>query len=296
MIEIKNLSKGFGTKKVLQNINLSIEDGKVFGLVGINGAGKSTLLRLISGIYKADAGKVLINNEDVYENESVKSSIFFLPDEPYYESNTTPLSLITLYKTYYEFDEKEYLKYLEDFKLPLKKTLKNFSKGMKRQVFISLALSIRPKYLLLDEAFDGLDPLARLSFKRAIVSLVEEKKTTIIISSHSLRELEDVCDSYGLIDKMSIASSGDINDSINKIHKYQVAFDNVPSKDEFELDFISYSQDGRIIKVVVDENLEEFSKKVAKFNPLLIDEIAIDFEELFMIEVERRGYLNEKDD
>ena len=296
MIRISNLSKSFSDKKVLGNLNLEIKDGEVFGLVGINGAGKSTLLRLISGIYKADGGSIIIDDEEVYENEKVKKDIFFLPDEPYYAANTTPLSLISLYETFYELDKEVYLNYLNGFALPLKKSMHNFSKGMKRQVFIALALAIKPKYLLLDEAFDGLDPLARLTFKRALIDLVETKKTTVIISSHSLRELEDICDSYGLLDKMEITSSGNISEALEEVHKYQVAFENIVDKEDFDMEFISYHQDKRVIKVVVKEAYEEFSEKIKKFNPLIIDEIKIDFEELFIIEVESRGYLNVKND
>lgn len=291
MIEIKNLNKSFSEKLVLNDINLVIPTGKVFGLVGINGAGKSTLLRLISGVYKADSGSILINDEIVYENEKVKKEIFFLPDEPYYGLHTTPKSLKDIYKAMYDLNEETYLNYIELFKLPLNKPMNKFSKGMKRQVFISLALSIKPKYLLLDEAFDGLDPLARLTFKRALIDLIDEKQTTIIISSHSLRELEDICDSYALLDNQKITSSGDIQESLNKYHKYQIAFENELSKENFDIDFISYSQDGRVIKVVVEEEYDEFSNKISKYNPLIIDEISIDFEELFMIEVESRGYL-----
>ena len=295
MIQIKNLEKSFGDKKVLESVNITIEDGKVFGLVGINGAGKSTLLRLLSGIYEKDYGSILYDGEEVYENENVKSKIFFLPDEPYYDYNTNPSTLINLYKTYYDLDSEKYFEYLNMFKIPLKKSMHNFSKGMKRQVFISLALAIKPKYLFLDEAFDGLDPLARLAVKRAVIDLVEEVGTTIIISSHSLRELQDICDSYALIDNKSIASYGDISEEIEKFHKYQVAFENVPDKERFDIEFKTYKQDSRIIKVVVRENYEEFMEKMKKFNPLLIDEIPIDFEELFIIEVESRGYMYGKD-
>ena len=296
MIRISNLSKSFTDKVVLKNLDLEIKDGEVFGLVGINGAGKSTLLRLISGVYKADGGSIIIDGEEVYENEKVKKDIFFLPDEPYYAANTTPLSLVSLYETFYEFDKEIYLNYLKIFALPLKKSMHNFSKGMKRQVFISLALAIKPKYLLLDEAFDGLDPLARLTFKRALIDLVESKKTTVIISSHSLRELEDICDSYGLIDNMGISSSGNISDALDKIHKYQVAFEHIMDKDDFDMKFISYHQDKRIIKVVVKDDYDTFVEKMSKFKPLIIDEIKIDFEELFIIEVESRGYLNVEND
>ena len=292
MIEIKNLSKSYGDKLVLNNLSIKIEDGKIFGLVGINGAGKSTLLRLISGIFEANTGSILVDGEEIYDNENKKKDIFFLPDEPYYGINTTPLNLIDLYQEFYDFNKQEYLNYLEIFKLPLNKKMHTFSKGMKRQVFVSLALAIKPKYLLLDEAFDGLDPLARLTFKRAIIDLVEEKQTTIIISSHSLRELEDICDCYGLIDKMEIASSGEIADTINKTHKYQVAFNEIPSKDMFD-DFkiLTYEQESRIVRIVVNEDFDTFKEKIDKYNPLLIDEIPINFEELFIIEVESRGYL-----
>lgn len=293
MIEIKNLSKSYGDKLVLKNLSIKIEDGKIFGLVGINGAGKSTLLRLISGIFEANTGSILVDGEEIYDNENKKKDIFFLPDEPYYGINTTPLNLIDLYQEFYDFNKQEYLNYLEIFKLPLNKKMHTFSKGMKRQVFVSLALAIKPKYLLLDEAFDGLDPLARLTFKRAIIDLVEEKQTTIIISSHSLRELEDICDCYGLIDKMEIASSGEIADTINKTHKYQVAFNEIPSKDMFDdFNILTYEQESRIVRIVVNEDFDTFKEKIDKYNPLLIDEIPINFEELFIIEVESRGYLN----
>jgi ABC-2 type transport system ATP-binding protein len=291
MIEIINVNKSFNTKEVLKDINIKIETGKVFGLVGINGAGKSTLLRLISGVYKADKGKILIDGKEVFENELTKKDIFFLPDEPYYSNNTTPYSLKDIYKVFYDIDEEKYLNYIDFFKLPLKQSLSKFSKGMKRQVFISLALSIQPKYLLLDEAFDGLDPLARLTFKRALIDLIDEKQTTVIISSHSLRELEDICDSYGLLDNKQIASSGDITEAISSVHKYQVAFEKVLKEEDFDIKFKTFSQDGRIIKVVVNEEYEEFAQMINKYNPLIIDEIPIDFEELFIIEVESRGYL-----
>lgn len=296
MIRIGNLSKSFSDKQVLKDLNLEIKDGEIFGLVGINGAGKSTLLRLMSGIYKADSGSIIIDGEEVYENEKIKNQIFFLPDEPYYAANTTPITLIDLYDTFYDFDKEVYLEYLKKFDLPLKKSMHNFSKGMKRQVFISLAIAIKPKYLFLDEAFDGLDPLARLAFKRALIELVSENDMTVIISSHSLRELEDICDSYGLIDNMEISSSGNITNALEQVHKYQVAFEHIVDKDEFEMDFISYQQDKRIIRVVVKDDYEEFSRKIAKFKPLIIDEIKIDFEELFIIQVESRGYLDAKND
>ena len=291
MIEIKKICKSFSDKEVLYDVNLNIEDGKIFGLVGINGSGKSTLLRLISGIYKADFGQILIDGENVYENENAKKKIFFLPDDPFYSLNTTPLSLIRFYKDFYELDEKLYFKYLDEFKIPFRKSMNNFSKGMKRQVFISLALAIKPKYLLLDEAFDGLDPLARLTFKRAILSLIKENHTTVIISSHSLRELEDLCNCYGILDKKNIINSGNIGNSSKDIYKYQVAFLKEYDEIDFDFDIIKFEREGRVVSFIVNDKVDDFKKKINKYNPLIIDEIDISFEELFIVEVENRGYL-----
>lgn len=168
MIEIHNLSKGFDKQNVLKNLSLTIKDGTIFGLVGINGAGKSTLLRLMSGIYKADNGVITYDGNNVYDNPNVKKDIFFLPDDPFYAMNTKGKDLLELYKTLYDVDEGIFYKYISQFNLSDNKPINNFSKGMKRQLFIALALSVKPKYLFLDEAFDGLDPLARLSFKKLL--------------------------------------------------------------------------------------------------------------------------------
>lgn len=292
MIEIKKLSKSYGSYNVLNDLSLQIEDGSIFGLVGINGAGKSTLLRLLSGVFKADSGTIKIDEEDVFENPKVKKNIFFLPDDPYFSTNTKGKDLFDLYNTFYNADEELFNKYMSLFKLNPNSSINNYSKGMRRQVFISLAISVRPKYLFLDEAFDGLDPLARLTFKRALIDLKEETNCTVIISSHSLRELEDICDSFGLLDHGQITSSGQINDEIDKVHKYQLVFNNEQTKESFSnLNVLSYSKIGRVIKIVLKGNSVEIEKEISKFNPILIDKIPIDFEELFIYEVESRGYL-----
>ena len=290
MIEIKNLCKSYGDKPVLNDLSITIDDGKIFGLVGINGAGKSTLLRLMSGIYQANSGSILVDGEDIYDNENKKKDIFFLPDEPYYGINTTPLNLVDLYLEFYDFNKEDYLNYLNTFKLPLNKKMHTFSKGMKRQVFVSLALAIKPKYLFLDEAFDGLDPLARITFKKAISKLIKEENTTIVISSHSLRELEDICDDYGILDNKNIIN-GNIKEGSKSLYKYQVAFLNEIKVEEFMFDYIKINKVGRVVSFVVNDDFESFRSKIEKYNPLFIDKIAIDFEESFIAEVESRGYL-----
>ncbi|MFA5720264.1 MAG: ABC transporter ATP-binding protein [Acholeplasmataceae bacterium] len=292
MIEIRNVYKSFGSNNVLNDLSLTIKKGSIFGLVGINGAGKSTLLRLISGVYRCDQGSIHIEGERVFENKHIKEKIFFLPDDPYYAYNLTGLELKNLYGSYYDLDEALLYKHLDTFKLDIQKPIHNYSKGMKRQLFISLAIACKPQYILLDEVFDGLDPLARLHFKRAIIELSTNHQSTIIISSHALRELEDICDSYGLIDHQTIVSEGEIASILSDMYKFQVAFKKEVSRKDFkDFDVKSYSVEGKIIKIAIKGNKDTFLKYIESFDPILIDEINVSFEDLFIKEVEARGYL-----
>ena len=290
MIKIEKLVKNLGDNRVLDNLDLIINDGDIFGLVGINGAGKSTLLRTISGVYEADGGSITYDDKNVFENPEVKKDIFFLSDNPHYPNNSSIDNILDFYKAFYDIDTERFYRIIAKFKLDTKKAINNFSKGMKRQLFIALAIAISPKYLFLDEAFDGLDPLARLIFKRELTELIEEKKITVIISSHSLRELEDICDKYGLLDGGKIESSGNIIDSKEKYHKYQLAFNEDLDIDAFkEFDIASFNKVGRIIRIVVKGEEDKIMDKINKLNPMLVDKIDIDFEELFIIEVEGKG-------
>ena len=291
MISITNLCKSFGPKVVLANLNLQINDGQVLGLVGINGAGKSTLLRTLCGVYKADVGEILVDGKPSYENEQVKKDFFFLPDEPFYDQNSTPASILALYCSQYDVDKDKYHEYLEHFKINPKEKLNKFSKGMKRQTFISLALAIHPKYLVLDEAFDGLDPLARLMFKRELVDMISDYHSTVIISSHSLRELEDICDSFALLNNNHIVSNGNLTEALGELHKYQIAFKEVVTKDIFPNVYKSYSSDGRVVKIITSLTIDELNEKLKDLNPVFIDELPVDFEEMFEAVVEEGGYL-----
>lgn len=292
MIEISNLTKSYEkNKEVLKGVSLTIPDATVFGLVGINGAGKSTLLRLIAGVLKGEQGQVSIDGENVYENERAKAGIFFLPDDPFYTHNVSANGLAALYRSVYTFDEGVYREYLEKFALNPKAPIRNFSKGMKRQVFVALALAVAPKYLLLDEAFDGLDPLARMVFKKGLIRLVEEGGTTVIISSHSLRELEDVCDSYGILDHGKITCSGELETDLLSLHKFQAAFDREITQEDLEFPCLSFSQTGKVVRVIARGNGEEMRNKIKALSPIFVEEIEVDFEELFIGEVESRGYL-----
>jgi ABC-2 type transport system ATP-binding protein len=292
MIEIKNLIHSFGENKILDKVDLTLNDGSVMGLVGINGAGKTTLLRLISGVYRADEGEILIDGVPNYD-ENARKGLFFLPDDPYYTVYTTGKSLFEMYRVFYpHIDRAVFEKYMEGFALDEKKPIRNFSKGMRRQLYVALALSVRPKYLLLDEAFDGLDPLARLSFKKAINTAVEEDGTGVIISSHSLRELEDFCDCYALIDKMTVASSGDISERVERFCKFQLAFvDDVNESIFANLPVVSLEKSGRFFRIVLEGKDSDMQGLLEALKPAVIEQMSMDFEEMFIHEVDKRGYL-----
>ena len=291
MIEIRNLTHNLGGRRILDNINLTLPEGSIMGLVGINGAGKTTLLRLISGVYTADAGEILCDGQPISE-ESAREKLFFLPDDPYYTMYTTGETLFELYRVFYpKMDREIFLNYMNGFGLKAKKPIRNFSKGMRRQLYIALALSVKPKYLLLDEAFDGLDPLARLAFKKAINTAAEEFGTSVLISSHSLRELEDFCDSYVLIDKMTVASSGDISERVNRLCKFQLAFVEDFSEDIFkDLPVVSLEKTGRFVRIVLEGDENEMRERLDELNPAIIEQMPMDFEEMFIHEVKREGY------
>ena len=293
MIKLEGISKSLGNTIVLRDVNLEIKDNTVFGLVGVNGAGKSTLLRLMAGIYDKDNGSILYDGKEVYENEEVKKDIFLISDDVYYPLNATINSLRAFYASIYPLDEKMFAKYLNIFNLDPTKEIRNFSKGMKRQAFILLALAIKPKYLLLDEAFDGLDPLMRLTFKQAISDLLLDENITVIISSHNLRELEDICDSYGIIFDHTIHASGDIQDSKMKICKVQMAIANFDKELLKPLHMIKCSQNGQVYNMIFKNDKEEVLKYLSAFEPIFIEALNVSFEELFIYEMYERGYIHE---
>lgn len=285
MIELKNVSKSFGKQLVLDDFNFEIKDGQIFGLIGINGSGKTTLLRIMSGVYVQDQGSVLFDGQNHQENPEIRQGLFFLAEDPYIPYAATVQSLINLYKQFYQFDEKVFYRQFEEFKLDHTKKIHNFSKGMKRQLFVSLAIACGPRYLLIDEAFDGLDPIARLKFKRAINQLIEAHNTTVIIASHSLRELEDICDSYALINENKLEINEDINTSFSKYVKYQLVFKEHVGKDSFSpLKLVYFSQVGRVLKVIFENSREEVEEFLSQKKVILVDELNVGFEDVFMIE------------
>ncbi len=290
MIRIDNLSHSLGSKTVLREINLEISDNTILGIVGINGAGKSTLLRLLSGVYLPDKGTITYDGKNPSDPKTRKD-IFFLPDDPYYTASMTPDTLFNFYKTFYPTMDKEiYVQLLVTYKIDKGERVRNFSKGMRRQIFIALALAVKPKYLLLDEAFDGLDPLSRKIFKDAIISLVEEGHTTVLISSHSLRELEDFCDKFILIDSNVIKNQGDIAEHVGRLCKFELAFTEAVGEEAFEgLPIVSLIIKNRFVQIVLEGKSDEMREKLELLSPAVIDEMPLDFEETFIHDVTKGG-------
>ena len=296
MLKVEAVSKKLGNKTVLENCSLTVQNGSVLGLIGPNGAGKSTLLRCICDVYQCDEGSIILDGETIHENEYLKQNILYLSDDPYYMYNATIKDMKEFYQIFYpQFDEQLYQKYLKIFKLDENKVMNNFSKGMKRQAFILMALAISPKLLLLDESFDGLDPMMRLLFKRAISECIEKKDISIIISSHNLRELEDICDAFAILEDAHIETSGMIDDTKEAIHKIQIAFREEKNREDFEsLDIMHYAKTGRIITLVVKGNLEEIKHQIQSLDPLMMDILPVNLEEIFIYEMERKGvFVNE---
>lgn len=293
MLEIKNVTKAFKDKSVLDDVSLNIDHGSIFGLVGVNGAGKSTLLRSVAGIYSLDDGLVLFEGLDTHIDVEIRKRIFLVSDDPYYPYGSSIKSLKMFYKSFYDFDEEIYQKYLNLFKLSETDNISNFSKGMKRQALLLIALACKPELLLLDEAFDGLDPIVRVHIKNALSDLIEDNNSLIIISSHNLKELEDICDSYGILENGHIETYGDLLESKANINKYQLAFKEEVDIEMFKgFDVLYKNMEGRIITLVIKGNREDVSKKLETLNPLILDVLNVNFEELFIYE--HTGALNVK--
>ena len=288
MLKINNISKSFKDNKVLNNVSLDLKDGTIFGLVGVNGAGKSTLLRLISGIYRADNGSITLNDKDTYLDENIRKDLFLVSDDPYYPSSSTINSLYKFYSSFYSIDKELLDKYLDLFKLDKSKQISSFSKGMKRQVSLSFGLAIKPKLLMLDEAFDGLDPLVRHTIKNALIEYMSDNNSITIISSHSLKELEEICDSYGLIEDGTFKSYGDLLENKENINKYQVVFNDDFNEEKLkELNIYHLNKEGIVYTLIIKGNKQEVLDKLNSFNPKLLNVMNIDFNELFIYEHER---------
>ena len=292
MIKISNLKKSYGKNTVLENLNCNIKTNSIYGLIGANGAGKSTLLRIISDIIRKDSGSVLIDDREVQDNEEVKQKIAFLPDDLYFFPGYTMLDMAKFYQAMYLKFDIEYFKELATMlKLDIYSKVENFSKGMKRQVALICTLATNADYMFFDETFDGLDPVIRNLMKKVIAKQMESKCTTIIMTSHNLRELEDICDNLGLLYKGGILFESDIDTLKTNMFKVQISLKDDFDKDSFEgLDILSFSKTGSVAKIIIKGEKEECEKILQEKNPVILDFLPLTLEEVFIYEMEVLGY------
>ncbi|AOR23513.1 ABC transporter ATP-binding protein [Clostridium taeniosporum] len=289
MIQVNNLSFKIDEKQILKDINLNINEGKIFGIIGPNGVGKSTLLRCLNGIYKPTKGEVKYNEENVYDNPRIKENIGFVADENIFFYNFKVKEVLKYYKyAYKNFDINRFNELNEIFKLPLNKFVFQFSKGMKMRLSLALAFSIKAKYLILDEPTSGLDPIVKNKLLKIFIDEVANNNSTIIISSHHLGELERICDEVAILDEGRVTYENSIENMKNKIKKIQVAFDKPTYEEDLNLEGIfKISKVGRVFTIITEQYDKEFIKALNKFNPLFIEEIDLSLEDIFIYKVDK---------
>ena len=286
MLELKNVTKTFGSFKALDSLTLTVPKGAVYGLVGPNGAGKSTAIRHMTGIYRSDSGSITLNGQTIYENAKVKATIGYIPDEIFYFSSATLEDMHRFYKGLYPgFDDALFNRLKEVFKLPEKTPIRRYSKGMQKQAAFQLTLSCRPEVLILDEPVDGLDPVMRRQVMGLILSDVAENGTTVLISSHNLRELEDVCDHVGIMNQGRMLLESSLAKMQGNTVKLQIVGE-IPAG----LDILHESSSGRLKTLIVRGQAWEVSAKVAAAKPTYFDVLPLSLEEIFIYELGGADY------
>lgn len=292
MIAIKNVKKAFDDIVAVNQVDLEVQEGTVFGLLGTNGAGKSTLLRMVAGVIKMDSGEILIDERPVWDNPEAAGRIFYISDDQFYFPNGTAEDLVRFYKNFYpEFDEEKFFDFLERFELSPKRKIKTFSKGMKKQVSILLGICANVKYLLCDETFDGLDPVMRQGIKSIFAHEMDERGLTPIIASHNLRELEDICDCIGVLHKGGILLSkdmGELKDTFLKVQCVLPSECDVVLKDKLEI--VKMNRHGRLLTMTVRGKEAQILPVVEAMNPVYCEALPLTLEEIFISEMEVVGY------
>lgn len=285
MIDVKNLVKRFGGFTALDNLSFNVEKGSVYGLVGPNGAGKSTVIRHLTGIYRQDSGEVLIDSQTVYENPGIKQRLAYIPDEIFFFLQATTRDMMHFYKGIYpRFDAKLYEKLGKVFEFDDKRPMRQLSKGMQKQSAFRLAVCMRPDILILDEPVDGLDPVMRRQVWSIIMNDVSDRGTTVLVSSHNLRELEDVCDHVGIMHNGRLLLQRSLSELQDNIAKVQLV---LPEGNTLPEDFgaIHQSTSGRVLTLIMRGSNEYISEKVAALNPVFFDLVPLTLEEIFIYEL-----------
>lgn len=291
MIKIENLVKTFDKVTAINHLNLNISDGSIIGLVGSNGSGKSTLLRTITGVYVADEGFIVADGKETFENNEFKGNSYFIPDYPFfYNKSTIELHASYLKKVYPNWSDEIYYQLLNVFMLDPKMRIVNMSKGMQRQASLLLAFATQPKYLFLDEIFDGLDPVIRQVVKKIIINNVVDRNITVVIASHNLRELEDLCDRIVLMHKGSLVIDKNLDDMKEGFCKVQVAFTAETPVNFDTLDVFRKNQNGNIYTLTVKGDKEQIMDTIKAMNPAFMEVLPLTLEEAFISEMENINY------
>ena len=291
MIEAKNVTKRFGGTVALQELSARIGGGGIYGLVGPNGSGKSTLLRHLAGGYRPDQGEVLVDGTPVWDDAAARGQGFFLPDDPYLPPGSSLTELAGFYRRVYPtFDQEEHLRLCQLFPVPAQKRFRGLSKGTRRQAAILLALSCRTPYLLLDEVFDGLDPVVRRLVRGLLIQAVEERQLGVVIASHNLRELEDLCDHVGLLSQGRLRLEGGLDRLRGGVCKVQAAFAAPVDWDSLGLCILRREEQGQVVNLLIRGRPEEAVAVLRDRQPLLLQTAPLTLEEVFIAETEVSGY------
>ena len=292
MIDIQHLVKHFDDVLAVDDISIQIPQGAIFGLIGTNGAGKSTFLRLVCGILKPERGQILIDGLPVFENPTAKARLFYIADEPYYFHNARAEEVCHYYAQIYpRFDRKRCQKLCQSFGLDLRRKVNTYSKGMKKQLFTLCAIAAGTEYILCDETFDGLDPVMRQAVKSLFAGEVAERQLTLVIASHNLREIEDICDQVGLLHKGATLFARDLQELRSHTHKVQVVFNNGATPQQVQGVAIERSQQsGAMYTLLVRGEQQAVEAAFAALEPLYLQVLPLSLEEAFINETEAAGY------
>ena len=281
MLELKNVTKSFGDFKALDDLSMTVPKGAVYGLVGPNGAGKSTAIRCLLGVYQPDSGEITMNGETIYENPEVKTTIGSIPDDIFYFPSATLEDMRKFYRGIYpKFDDALFEKLYEVFKLPKKSPIRRFSKGMQKQAAFHLSICTRPDLLVLDEPVDGLDPVMRRQVWSLLLSDVAQHGTTVLISSHNLRELEDICDHVGIMDHGKMLLERSLADMQGATHKLQLVGETPDG-----LDILLEAASGRLKTLIVRGSAKAIEETVTAARPDYFDILPLSLEEIFIYEL-----------
>ncbi|WP_080845856.1 ABC transporter ATP-binding protein [Cytobacillus gottheilii] len=292
MIKISNVRKEFQEIEAIENVSIHVNKGSIYGLLGSNGAGKTTLLKMIAGIYEQNEGTILIDGRAVFENPSLKQEMIIIQDTPFFIPQYTLKQMGKVYRSFYpNWSQEKFMQLAADFQLDITKKIHKFSKGIQRQAAFVLALSAQPSVLILDEPMDGLDPVMRKKVKSLIFEDVADRELSVLISSHNLKEVEDICDHVGILHKGKMILERDLDDLKSDTHKIQLAFkENIPNQLISSLNIVHQEKRGSILICIVKGIENELVHAVQAYHPVIFDILPLTLEEIFLYEMEDAGY------